>query len=164
MTIIPPNCVTRMEMQSLISKLAENIKRTVGEFNHLLHDLINAAAAIEGFLSDEAAKGDPKIPRAVLSNPLGWRADWFTGVCQADLPEGELRLSVGQQVLIPPGNRFVLGTNRRRVYVGNERVETTDPGHVARTVDTYMSRFTGVPDWIKDFADDIVRKCDPSKC
>ena len=76
---VPTNCITRCELQALISRTSELAGRASGELGDLFIRLGRAAAAVEGYLADYPTEPRPSARSDVtriFANPLNWQASW----------------------------------------------------------------------------------------
>lgn len=115
---LPPNCISRVELQGLIVRAHEGAKAAQSdELAALLRSFINSAACLDGFLAEQTPQNHPNDK--ALENPNGWRSEWFGGTHTLHDGDGEFAIRYGQQVLVMHDGHY-LGTGRYRLQVGDE--------------------------------------------
>lgn len=160
----PPNCITRRELQSLISRVTENALQSDGELNLLLQSLLAASASVEGYLAEQSAT-KAKEDKHILDNPHSWQSRWFDHRLRASLVEGELSITFGQQVLYNPHTKMFIGSLRRRLFLGDEKVSDNllsspvDTEQLRYFFNRYLAQFSDVPAWTAEAVEGILQLC-----
>lgn len=157
---VPADCITRRELQALVSRTGELTGRASGELSLLLHRLGAAAAAVEGYLDEHAPDGVPrsKAQARVFANPHGWETTWLRQSIAAFTADGEIRVGIDRQLLLSPhpGRRFVV-TGRYRLTLGGEALKpSADKAALRAAVDRYLGGFSAVPAFVPAFVEDML--------
>lgn len=161
---LPPNCVSRRELQALIGRATDNALRSNDEFSSLLQKLAAAAASVEGYLSEQSQHIKSREYENTLANPHQWKSLWACSQANCVLSEGDFHISFGQQLVFNPHLKLYYGTSRYRLYLGNEKIPESvlvegDTDQLRYLVSRYMSRFAEVPLWIQEMAEGIIQRC-----
>ncbi len=162
---VPTACITRCELQALISRTSELAGRAHGELSGLFAQLGRAAAAVEGYLAEQPTEARPSARSdvaRVLANPLGWRAAWAENTISAQTPEGEIRIGVSRQLVLSPHRQRqpCVCTGRFRLTLGGRRLPPLgDVSALRVALHHYLSGFSAVPAFINGFVQDMLDSC-----
>lgn len=142
MPSIPTNFPARREIQSLILRCTALHGDTSPELISLTHELVLAAANVEGVLAEiaETANGHASH-KALEAN--GWLSEWPEHRTHLHTARGVFNVVVAQQVLRTPEGRPVT-TGRFRLTLGEETHQSSNRHLLRNLMREYLLRYEDI--------------------